>query len=297
MTMRFRVIAAFLSCFVVHQCLHAQKNIYQFSHLDITNGLSNNRVSCIFKDANGFMWFGTTSGLNRYDGYKFKIFKHEPNDHNSLIDNNILHIDEGPDKSMWLFTHSGVSVYDSNTESFSDDLPNELSHYRVPAGQLNAIRKDHNGNFWFLTDKGIYLYKTQLKTTYSYNMSATSPIVLHSNNVTDVVDGGDRLWLMYNDGVIDEVNENANHLLVRMTRLNTTTGGKQEVYSAVLGADNKLWIYAAGTSEGVYCYDIVTRALSHYGKDTPEINLNTNVINGIVQGNDDGATPCLSNLL
>jgi ligand-binding sensor domain-containing protein len=50
--------------------LKAQSNQFQFSHLDINGGLSHNDVTSIFKDKKGFMWFGTISGLNRYDGYK-----------------------------------------------------------------------------------------------------------------------------------------------------------------------------------------------------------------------------------
>jgi ligand-binding sensor domain-containing protein len=58
--------------FLLPAYLHAQNNSYQFSHLDITNGLSDNQVNCIYKDEKGFMWFGTTSGLNRYDGISLK---------------------------------------------------------------------------------------------------------------------------------------------------------------------------------------------------------------------------------
>jgi ligand-binding sensor domain-containing protein len=63
-----------------------QSNQYRFSHLDIGDGLSHNQVNCIFKDSEGFMWFGTGSGLNRFDGYTFKVFKHDSNNKNSVND-------------------------------------------------------------------------------------------------------------------------------------------------------------------------------------------------------------------
>ena len=84
------------------QCVCAQNNEYQFTRLDITNGLSNNRINCIYKDAEGFMWFGTTSGLNRYDGYEFKVFKHDPSDSTSLYSNYVTNIYAGPDNKMWV---------------------------------------------------------------------------------------------------------------------------------------------------------------------------------------------------
>ncbi|WP_302902587.1 hybrid sensor histidine kinase/response regulator transcription factor [Mucilaginibacter sp. BT774] len=287
--MRFRVIITILFFFAIHSYLYAQKNIYQFSHLDISNGLSNNRVSCIFKDANGFMWFGTTSGLNRYDGYKFKVFKHGPGAPNSLIDNNIFRIEEGPDRSMWLYTHSGISVYNPNTESFANDLLRELSRYKVPTDQLTSIRKDKGGNFWFLTNNnGVYLYNPQTKTTRSYNTPANFSTILHSNNVTDIVDGrNDKLWFIYSDGVIDQLDSRMNRVLSRDFSLNKMSNNKSEIYSAILGNDGNLWIYAAATFEGVYCYNTETKAIAHYGKDSPLISLNTNVVNSIVQGNDN----------
>src|ERR1700753_2278928 len=96
--------------------LNAQNNQFQFSHLDINNGLSHNDVTCIFKDKQGFMWFGTLSGLNRYDGYKFKIFKHAVSDTTTLDDDYIVSISEGPDNKLWIETRNGFDIYDPATE-------------------------------------------------------------------------------------------------------------------------------------------------------------------------------------
>ena len=55
-----------------------QTSALQFSHYTINEGLSENSVMCILQDSRGFLWFGTGDGLNRFDGYQFKIFKHIP---------------------------------------------------------------------------------------------------------------------------------------------------------------------------------------------------------------------------
>src|SRR4051794_1308737 len=101
----------------------AQSSQYRFSHLDISNGLSHNQVNCIFKDSEGFMWFATASGLNRYDGYTFKVFKHDANNKNSISDDFINKIFEGPDKKLWILTRSGYCFYDPETEQFNSDMP------------------------------------------------------------------------------------------------------------------------------------------------------------------------------
>ncbi len=287
--MHFKATITAAAFFLLAGNLFAQKNEYQFSHLDITNGLSNNQINCIYKDANGFMWFGTTSGLNRYDGHNFKVFKYEPGNSNSLVDNNISRIYEGPDKIMWIYTHSGLSIYNANTETFSNNIAGQLQQYKVLTDQLIAIKKDNEGNFWFLTNnKGIYYYSPKTKTTVAYSTSPDSKAVLHSNYVTDLVEGQDNTeWLVYNDGVVDELDLHTNTVLLRTYGLNKINNNKLMDYSVTLGADHDLWIYSTGSFMGVYCLDTQTHVLSHFGKDTPGISLNTNVVNTIIKSDDN----------
>jgi len=75
-------------------CLPAASHNYMFKHLEVKNGLSNNQVNAIYKDSKGFMWFGTASGLNRYDGYDIKIYRSQKNDIKSLPDNYVEKIQE-----------------------------------------------------------------------------------------------------------------------------------------------------------------------------------------------------------
>ncbi|MGN6394152.1 MAG: hybrid sensor histidine kinase/response regulator transcription factor [Mucilaginibacter sp.] len=286
--MRTKIITSIIVLLFMHTFLHAQKKGYQFSHLDITNGLSNNRVNCIYKDAGGFIWFGTASGLNRYEGYKFKLFKHDGNDPKSLLDNNVTSICEGPQNTMWVFTHSGICVYDPNTESFTSDIANELLKYRVITNHLTLIRKDDSGDFWFLTnDRGIYCYHPNSKITSTYNTLPDSHIVLHSNKVTDVVEDRDKtFWLVYADGTIDRLNTANNTVLLRSTDLEQANNKKLFPYSLMLDNAGNLWVYVTGSFMGIYNYNTRTNRLNHYDKDTRDITLNSNVINTIVQGDD-----------
>src|SRR5690349_3637844 len=107
-----------LAAFLVMNVLLAQSSSYRFSQLDVSAGLSHNQVNCIYKDQTGFMWFGTMSGLNRYDGYTFKIFKHNLNDSLSLNDDYIIKIFEGPQNKMVVQTRSGLNIYDPVTAKF-----------------------------------------------------------------------------------------------------------------------------------------------------------------------------------
>src|SRR5687767_15920336 len=90
--------------------LHSQTPV---SYLGINQGLSNNSVRCILKDHKGFMWFGTFDGLNRYDGYGFRVFRNKINDSASLINPFINALNEDKKGNLWIGTRRGLSIYNS----------------------------------------------------------------------------------------------------------------------------------------------------------------------------------------
>lgn len=90
----------------------------QFSHISIEQGLSQSTVLCIFQDQNGFMWFGTSDGLNRYDGNNINIYQVIPNDPNSLSDNMVRDICGDKSGNLWIATNNGVNKLDPTTGKF-----------------------------------------------------------------------------------------------------------------------------------------------------------------------------------
>ena len=97
--------------------VHAER--YYFQHLGLKNKLSQSSVLCITQDRNGFMWFGTKDGLNRYDGSNFRIFKHNHSTPHSLGNNNVNSLHENKDGKLWIGTDDGIYIYDPLTETFS----------------------------------------------------------------------------------------------------------------------------------------------------------------------------------
>ncbi len=87
-------------------------------YLGIEYGLSNNYVTAIFQDSHGFMWFGTADGLNRYDGYQFKIYKNQPDNPASLSDNRVTDVIEDRRGMIWVATKKGVSVLNDKGSGF-----------------------------------------------------------------------------------------------------------------------------------------------------------------------------------
>ncbi|VAX27256.1 hypothetical protein MNBD_IGNAVI01-1121 [hydrothermal vent metagenome] len=100
--------------------VYAQYPSVKFNHLTVENGLSNNVVNAVIQDSTGFIWFGTEDGLNRYDGYKFKIFRYDPEDSNSISNNQIHTLAVDREGNIWAGTKDGViNMFDPITEGFT----------------------------------------------------------------------------------------------------------------------------------------------------------------------------------
>jgi ligand-binding sensor domain-containing protein len=93
----------------------AQYNTASFDHLSVEDGLSQSEVRSIYQDRKGFIWFGTVDGLNKYDGYSFQHFKHDPFDTTSLSNNEVVSICEDRNGNLWVGTVSGLSRLDQAT--------------------------------------------------------------------------------------------------------------------------------------------------------------------------------------
>ena len=130
----------------------------KFEVVNINNGLSNNTVYDILQDKYGFLWFATSDGLNKYDGYNFVVFKNIEADSNSISDNRITSIVEDNDGIIWVATFNGLNKYDRNTSSFKRFYANEDNPTKLQDNYIRKLFVDKQGVLWFDTQKG-YLHK------------------------------------------------------------------------------------------------------------------------------------------
>ena len=100
--------------------LSAQNNDIKFEHLSLEQGLSQSAVICLLQDSRGFMWFGTEDGLSKYDGYDFVVYRHDPQDPQSLSDNFVESIYEDQSQVLWIGTRGGgLNQFDREKETFT----------------------------------------------------------------------------------------------------------------------------------------------------------------------------------
>jgi signal transduction histidine kinase/ligand-binding sensor domain-containing protein/DNA-binding response OmpR family regulator len=239
----------------------------------------------MFKDERGFMWFGTMSGLNKYDGYTFKVFKHEAQNINSLSDDFIVNIYEGPDNKLWIDTRNGINIYDPLTDKFDRNATTALKKLNIPPTENTSIKKDSKGNFWFLRlNDGVYKYDVSKKKTYHYTKA--SSVKLHSSDVTCVnEDKYGNIWFAYGDGVIEKFNLATNKVVYTFDKLKSSNASSRYSYQITVDRDGDLWIYVTESTLGVYCFNPAKAILKHFGKEEALGKLNSNLVKNIVQDN------------
>ena len=173
--MWFRIISIGLTASLVlawPDNLFAQKDNLKFERIAIEQGLSQNTIYCIRQDRKGFMWFGTQDGLNKFDGYDFKVYKHDPQNPNSLSNNVVRAIHESRDGTLWIGTNGGglnklvLEGTDRTEETFTlfkhdSQNPNSLSDNYVL-----SIHEDsrHRGEVLWIGTRYGGLNKFEVKT-------------------------------------------------------------------------------------------------------------------------------------
>lgn len=150
------------------QCLFAQPGIApkaRFQNLSVEDGLSQSSVFCMLQDRQGFLWMGTRDGLNRFDGYQFKVFKSVRNQPDSMAGNLIFDLEETEDGYLWIASgDGGLSRYDPKVEAFlafrhESDNPNSIS-----SNVVRSIAKGRNQTLWIGTFGGLNAFDRQSQT-------------------------------------------------------------------------------------------------------------------------------------
>ena len=215
-----------------------------FKHITIENGLSQNTVLSILQDKNGFMWFGTKDGLNRYDGNSIKVFK-KNNLPFSLGNNTIWSLMESRDRTIWIGTDRGIYIYNPANETFQlFDLTSD-SGQKIEVPILD-IKMDKKGNIWIAADR-LYCYSPQKNKLY--DMYTQHDIeVLYPRCWSIYIDDDNQVWVcMHGLGIRKYKSTNkAQH----EDFLKTTNGNaiSKTLFSRLMSYENNYLI--AGTING-----------------------------------------------
>ncbi len=183
---------------------YAQEPFIHFERISLEQGLSHGTVFSIVQDQTGFLWFGSQSGLNKYDGYNITVFRHDPNNPNSVSNDNAgnLYIDRSG--VIWIGTWGGgLSKFVPHTEQFTaylndPDDPTSLSNDRV-----QTIYEDRSGILWVGTaGGGLNKFDRQTETFTHYQHDPDNPHSLSHDRIWGITeDEAGMLWLATSDGL------------------------------------------------------------------------------------------------
>lgn len=168
----------------------------RFTRLSVAQGLSQTRVAQIAQDDQGFLWFGTQDGLNRYDGYNFKVFKNHPGRPTSLSGVFVYALFKDRSGAIWVGSDQYLDRFDRATETFT--------HYRL--GTENPvvihISEDRAGMLWLATSKGLYQLDPRTGSIKRFGHDPNDRFSLPSNDIKS--SGEDRagtFWVANSEGL------------------------------------------------------------------------------------------------
>lgn len=290
-----------------------------FKHLTTANGLSQNSITCILKDKFGFMWYGTQDGLNKFDGYKFTIYRNSLKDKSSISSSNILCLFEDKNGVMWVGTDQGLNRFDRANNSFTAFATNQ---------EINAIFEDSKRNFWVGTNSqlhlmnrktgnfkrfgnnwkekpgsdyittifedakhtlwvgtanGLYIWDSKKQKVSSLTSSSNIPAILSKSYIRSPIkeDKKNRIWIATTIGLFcyDRINNKTQHF--KYNQNDNQSISNNYISSIELGADGLVWV---GTSSSLEKLDPNTGKAEHYYNDKSDSrSLSNNAVSTVYQ--------------
>jgi ligand-binding sensor domain-containing protein len=222
----------------------------RFIHLTSNEGLSQDHVSAILKDKNGFMWFASDEGLNKYDGYEFTAFKHDLADKGSISSNYVLDILEDHNGNLWVGTTEGLDMFNREKNSFT--------HYS-PKGKNISVRdifQDSKKRMWIGTTRGLYLFDQDKNSFKHYAASPGRPGMLSDDFIYRIAEGtANELWIGTREGLNMFDPETEVFFVYKHDVKNKASIGTNRIKAVYRDRKGNIWIGTQGGGVGLYDRD------------------------------------------
>jgi Signal transduction histidine kinase len=252
---------------------------YKFGHIELRDGLSDNQVNCIMKDRKGFIWIGTQTGLNRYDGYSFKWYQHDFKDNHSLTDNYISSIQEAHDGKLWISTRLGLVLFDPITETFERDLTKILKPMGINKS-VTQVYIDQKKNYWLFTANELLCYDIKLHKLFYFQQNL--PGDLSRGEIRSMCQQGNRYWFVFDNGLVETMDAQTRLVVKRDNFITSDLKGRTNMlFFIYVDSDQDVWVYSDETA--VYLYKKSEDKWHYLSTVSPTLRLSNNVIKNIVE--------------
>lgn len=274
-----RIVAATISL-LIGFCAVAVN--HSFSYLTIKDGLSQSTVKSIHQDYKGYMWFGTADGLNRYDGYRFTVYRNNPSDENTICGNDISVIYEDPaDSALWIGTQSdGLNRYNRTNDTFVRYRKQGINDGSLPSNEITAIERQSGGKLWIATKYGGLAYFSSDSNKF---IKPTFASDARLSTITSICfDRHGNMWLGTPNGLFAVTpTSSSNYDNATVSQPNIHSLQSVSINAIIFDRRGLMWI---GTNEnGLLRYNTESRKLITYQNETEPSSLKARKINCIAQ--------------
>jgi len=253
---------------ILGQSLKAQPESLRFDRLAKPDGLIGSRVTSIAQDTVGFMWFGTTEALNRYDGYSFKAYTHSSLDASSLSDNRVSSLILDRSGTLWVGTSRGLNRYVPTSGTFDRFYPGSDTT-SLPENEILVLYESPVGEFWVGTAGGLFRFDREANTFEAYLHDPDDVNSLGDGWVQTIYeDRSGTLWIGTGDGFrVGTPGRGGLHRLERKSGVfkhymyrpgDASSLISNDVHAVVEDRRGELWVGTAGN--GLHRYNPVADA-------------------------------------
>jgi len=271
-----------LSFFGFSSAMAFESHTMRFERITVADGLAQSAVYAIEQDKAGFLWFATESGIDRYDGFTFKHYRHERGNPNALASDFIRDLDVARNGTLWIATDGGgVSSWSPTTDSITTYRYVASDPTSLSTDRIRTILAANNGYVWIGTrDSGLDRLNVTTNEVAHFVSDPDDPATLSADEVYALaLDGQGALWIATTGG-LNRVDTETDEI----TRVALDIDGQSQVSarSLLIGHDGILWV--GTTNNGLLRYDPASGEIAVFSHDADDpTSLSSNRVDTIFQ--------------
>lgn len=238
--------------------------------IDMQNGTADNMINTMLKSKNGYLWFGTQTGLNRYDGYEVIVYMPVPDLEESLAGSTVYSLAQDKNGYIWIATNNGLNKYDPITDRFVTFRHDPQDPFSLASNNLFKVFIDSKNQLWVATSRhGLSRYDAKTKHFTHYRYDADNEASLSSDKIRGIVeDEQGNLWVGTNKNYdqphltgLNRLNLATNNI-VRMTKLTHSNATFSRIDTLYKSSKNKIWI--STYAQGVFILDPIKQQIKPF---------------------------------
>jgi len=230
-----------------------------FKHLNSRDGLSNNNVTAILQAKNGFIWFATDGGLNRYDGYSFEVFEHREENSATLSSNQCRALAEDKMGRIWVGTDNGLNCFYPENEQFQRFSLQNINSSSSTTTRINCLLFSKNNFLWVGTDYGLYEVDPSTNKITKFSTQLLTPDGKASTIINCIAEDYEgKLWIGLWWGGFKQINPITKEVTSYFSDSSIKYGiENNNALALYMDRENKLWI--VNYMGGIKRFDIRTK--------------------------------------